>query len=139
MEAKTSEIEYTEDQLITFRDGIPGFDEQKIFALLQDDDYAPFEWLQSIDSSINLRFAVINPLLVYPNYEPDIGPAQVDDLKITKPEEVQVYVIATIYPDPSKSTVNLMGPIVINAATRQGKQVILDNTDYTTKEPILRK
>lgn len=140
MENKTEEPGVTTSEVISFKDGIPGFDDKRKFVILQDEEYAPFDWLVCVDDGlqVELRFAMINPLIVYPEYDPDIAPSLVADLEIDKPEDVLVYVLATIYPNPADSTINLMGPIVINAGKMVGKQVILENTDYTTKEPIVR-
>lgn len=140
MENKVENSEVVTSEVIHFKDGIPGFDERHKFVILQDEEYAPFDWLICVDddADVELRFAMINPLIVYPEYDPDIASSLVADLEIEKPEDVMVYVLATIYPNPAESTINLMGPIVINAGKMVGKQVILENTDYSTKEPIVR-
>ena len=38
----------------------------------------------------------------------------------------------------TKMTTNLLGPIVINQKERLGKQVILEENKYSTKEPIFK-
>lgn len=140
MENKQENSTVTTSEVIHFKDGIPGFDDKRRFVILQDDEYAPFDWLLCVDENmdVELRFAMINPLLVYPDYDPDIAPTLVADLEIERAEDVLVYVLATISPNPAESTINLMGPIVINADKMVGKQVILENSSYTTKEPIVR-
>jgi flagellar assembly factor FliW len=48
-----------------------------------------------------------------------------------------VYAVATIPEDPNKATLNLMAPIVINDRVRCGKQVILHESKYSVKHPLL--
>lgn len=129
---------YSKQDIITFPAGIPGFEKKKEFVLASIPDYAPFEWLVSVDGSL-LRFAVLNPLLFRPDYAPKFQKEQLVDLGIEKPEDVLLYVIVTIRENPLESTSNLVGPIIINKAKRIGKQVIIEDDAYTTQEPILRK
>lgn len=129
---------YSNKDIINFPAGIPGFEKNKQFVLVSIPEYAPFEWLVCIDGS-HLRFAVINPLLFEPDYSPKIIKEQIDDLEVTNPEDLLLYVIVTIRENPLDSTANLIGPLVINRHKKTGKQVIVDDERYGTQEPILRK
>ena len=62
-----------------------------------------------------------------------------EELAIEKQEQVQVYNIITIPHDPKDMTANLMAPIVINTINRRGKQIVLYESEYGTKHPLLRK
>lgn len=129
---------YAKDDIITFPEGIPGFEKNKEFVLVQAPEYLPFEWLFCIDGS-KLRFAIIPPLLFKPDYEPAISKEQLGELEIGKMEDILLYVIVTIRENPEESTANLIGPIVINKTKRIGKQIIIDDDRYTTKERLLGK
>ena len=133
-----SNLVYSEDDVILFPNGIPGFQDHTKFVLVEVPDYAPFEWLACIDGS-QLRFAVINPLLFRPDYSPNVGKQQIADLEIEKPEDILMYAIVTIKENPFESTANLVGPVIINKTKRRGKQIIVDDDRYGTQEPILRK
>jgi flagellar assembly factor FliW len=128
---------YSNNDIINFPSGIPGFENNKQFVLVSIPEYAPFEWLVCIDGS-KLRFAIINPLLFVSDYDPKIMKEQIDDLGIDKPEDLLFFVIVTIRENPLESTANLVGPILINRIKKSGKQVIIDSDQYTTREPILR-
>lgn len=128
---------YSNDDILTFPSGIPGFENNKQFVIVSIPEYAPFEWLVCIDGS-RLRFAIINPLLFASDYAPKIVKEQIEDLAIAKPEELLLYVIVTIRENPLESTANLIGPILINRLKKIGKQIIIDDDRYTTQEPILR-
>ncbi len=128
---------YSNDDIVTFPSGIPGFESNKQFVIVSIPEYAPFEWLVCIDGS-RLRFAIINPLLFASDYTPKIVKEQIEGLAIVKPEELLLYVIVTIRENPLESTANLTGPILINRTKKIGKQIIIDDDRYTTQEPILR-
>ena len=127
---------YSDKDIVTFEAGIPGFEQNKKFVLVQVPDYLPFEWLVCIDGE-KLRFAIINPLLFCPDYEPKIAKEQLQDLGIEKVEDVLVYAIVTIRENPAESTANLVGPLVINKTKRVGKQIIIDDERYSTQQKIL--
>jgi len=132
------DLVYSRDDIITFPTGIPGFPKNKEYVLVQITDYLPFEWLVCVDGT-RLRFAIINPLLFRPDYAPAMTKPHLDGLQIEKPEDILLYAIVTIGENPMKSTANLVGPVIINRVKRIGKQIILDDDRYGTKEPILRK
>jgi len=132
-----SHLVYSENDVITFEAGIPGFEQNKKFVLVQIPDYLPFEWLVCVDGS-RLRFAIINPLLFRPDYEPAITKEQLQELGIEKAEDVLLYCIVTIRENPAESTANLIGPVVINRTKRVGRQIIIDDDRYSTQEKILK-
>lgn len=129
---------YSNNDILNFPSGIPGFEKNTQYVIVSIPEYAPFEWLVCIDGS-QLRFAIINPLIFDAEYAPKIIKEQIEDLVIEKPEDLLLYAIVTIRENPLESTANLTGPIIINRAKKLGKQVITDDDRYTTREPILRK
>lgn len=132
------DLVFSKEDTISFPSGIPGFEKQKEFVIVHLPEYTPFEWLVSTDSS-GLRFAIINPMVFRPDYSPNIVKEQLEDLGIEKPEDILLYTIVTIRENPEDSTANLIGPVIINKTKRLGKQVIIDDEKYTTKEKILGK
>lgn len=139
MKVKTrdfGEIEVSEENIIFFKEGIPGFDEEKEFIIiLNEDEDNPFHHLQSVKNP-NLSFIIINPFEVFKDYDIIIPQTAIDKLKIEKPEDVLIYSIVVVPEDIRKMTVNLLGPIVINHKKRLGKQVILEDSRYSTKHFI---
>jgi flagellar assembly factor FliW len=131
------DLVYTKEDIISFPHGIPGFEANKEFVLVQIPDFAPFEWFVCVDGS-KLRFAIINPLLFCPDYSPQFSKGQLDELQIKKPEDILLYAIVTIGENPLKSTANLTGPVIINKTKKIGKQIIIEDDRYITREPILR-
>ncbi|WP_069650366.1 flagellar assembly protein FliW [Caloranaerobacter ferrireducens] len=131
------EIEIDEDSIITFSDGLLAFEEQKRFVIINNpDEEIPFKWLQSIDNP-NLAFVIINPFLFKKDYEIDIPQSVIDKLDIKEEKDILVYSIVVVPEDITKMTANLVGPIIINSKNKLGKQIILEDSRYTTKHLIL--
>ena len=138
MAAFLQNVVFAENDIISFPAGIPGFKTMKRFVIVNVPEYAPFEWMVSVDDK-HLRFAVVNPMLFAPDYSPNMRKEQLSALGIEKPEDILIYVIVTIRENPLESTANLSGPILINKTRRIAEQIILEDDRYTTQEPILRK
>ena len=77
------------------------------------------------------------PLTFFSDYEFTIDDEVEAELGLTSPEEVLIYAILTLSgKEIHDLTANLMAPIVINATTRQAKQIVLDRSAYTTKHRL---
>jgi len=128
--------EVARDKVITFPDGIPGFESYKLYALFDDPDSEPFQWLLSTDSP-RLGFVVVNPLFVWPDYNPKISRDDLTTLGVEKSEDILLFCIVTLADDPAHVTVNLSGPLVVNSVKRKARQLALLDDRYITKHKIL--
>jgi flagellar assembly factor FliW len=133
------EIEIHEQNIIHFPEGILGFEDERQFVIINnEDEQNPFHWLQSIQNP-ELAFVIINPFFVYPNYDIVIPKSVQEKLKIRTEKDVAVYSIVVVPENVEKMTTNLLGPIIINVNEKLGKQVILDDDRYTTKHYIFQQ
>ena len=130
-------LEIPDDKIITFKEGLPGFPQIHRFAVLELEGLKPFQYLQALDDPPIALF-VINPFLVDPTYEFRLMDSDMEDLNSANSTKLAVYAVATIPEDPSKATLNLMAPIVINDKDRCGKQVILHESKYSVKHPLIK-
>ncbi len=130
------DLEVPEDKVITFKEGLPGFPQIHRFAVLELEDLKPFQYLQALDDP-PISLFIINPFLVDPTYEFRLIDSDMEDVNSTNSAELAVYAVATIPDDPAGATLNLMAPIVINDSCRCGKQVILHESKYSVKHPLL--
>lgn len=128
-------VEVTEKQLVTFPDGIMGFEQYKNYALINS-DYEPFIWLQSLDDP-NLAFLLVDPFLICSEYEADIDDGTLKYIGIESPEDLVVMTIVTIPSDGSAITANFLGPVVINRKNNKCVQVVLNDSRWTTKFDIV--
>lgn len=131
------EVAVSPDRIITFPSGLPGFERSRQFAILEDEESAPFYWMLSTENS-RLAFVLLDPYLNWPDYNPRISRDDFKSLGIEKPEDARVYVIVTLSRDVREVTANLSGPLLINAANRLAKQLALLDERYTTKHRLLR-
>jgi len=129
-------LEVPEDKVITFKEGVPGFPQIHRFAVLELEELKPFQHLQALDDPPIALF-IINPFLVDPSYEFRLTDSDMEDVNSINSKELAVYAVATIPSDPNDATINLMAPIVINERDRCGKQVILHESKYSVKHPLL--
>lgn len=130
-------IEVKKEDVITFSDGIPGFDELHNYIIIENPDKeVPFNWLQCMDDT-DLAFVIINPFIFKEDYEFDLPESAIKKLDINSHKDIQVYSIVTIPEDISKMTANLAAPIIINHVNKKGKQILLQDGGYSKKHLIL--
>lgn len=131
------EITIDDDRIITFPKGIVGFPELTEFALLHDSDKGSdsIHWLQSLQETA-FAMPVMDPLIVCPDYNPEVDDELLKHLGELNPEELLVLVTMTVPKDLTKMSVNLKGPIIINAAQKKAAQVIIEGDEYQVKFPI---
>lgn len=122
--------------LFTFPEGVPGFEEYTAFALIEDADYAPFGWLQSLAEPA-LKFIVVDPQVVVPDYAVDLAEGDVGSLALAHPGEARLLAIVSVPGSIEAMTANLKAPVVLNCVRRLGKQVILNDDRYSLREPVL--
>ncbi|MCM3598493.1 flagellar assembly protein FliW [Metabacillus idriensis] len=129
------EVAIDEVQKITFEHGIPGFIDEKSFILLPLEDGSSFFILQSVQSQ-NTAFVVTSPFFFFKDYEFDLDDSSKELLMIESPDDVEVYVILTVSEPFTNSTANLQGPLILNKGKKLGKQLILNQPEYTTKHRL---
>ena len=124
------EIDYGDEDVIRFPQGIFAFEEEKEFYLL------PFEGsegsLLCFQSSVTpgLAFVAMNPFCLKPDYAPKLAPGELKALGVERSEDLCFYTLCVVRNPVSDSTVNLRCPVAVNEDTRQAMQVILEDGGY---------
>jgi flagellar assembly factor FliW len=125
-----------ENNVLTFHDGILGFEDCKRYVIVSLEEVWPFEWLLSTDNP-TIGFPIVNPLVFCPDYAPNVPVDELEALEIEEPTDVEMFCIATIANnDLNEATVNLKGPIIVNTAKNIAKQVVLCDDVYSVHHPI---
>lgn len=132
-------IKVDDDAIFDFPDGIYGFEEVTKFAVFKNNiDDVSFLYLQSVQNP-SPCFLVFEPWDLYANYKPE--PSR-EDLTACEADSIDDLIFLTIANIPSsihELSINIKSPIVLNPKTRKGKQIILQNSDYTVKyKPFLQ-
>lgn len=132
------EVEIADEKIITFENGIIGFPELKRFTLIHDEEKgtnAGIRFLQSMDEP-GFAMPVMDPLLVKPDYDPEVDDELLASAGELTMENILVLVTVTVPSDLTKMSVNLQGPFVINVDERKACQIIVDSEQYPVKFPI---
>lgn len=133
------EIKINKDKIIYFPEGLPGFeDEKEFFIILNEDKDNPFHFLQSLNSP-ELSFVILNPFEIFEDYDILLPQTAKSKLKIESEEDLAIYTIVVMPVDITKTTTNLLGPIIINTKEKLAKQVILEEDKYHTKHLIFNQ
>ena len=134
--AKFGEVTVEATSILTFPEGVPGFERLKRYGLVQVDEEAPFLRLLSLDEPA-VAFVILNPTSIWPDYKPQLGKEELQGLELANDEDLELYCIVTLSSDPQHVTANLKGPIAINTVSMTARQIILVDDTYTTKHSLL--
>ena len=130
-------IEVTESDIIIFPKGIFGFEKNKSFYLLPfEDSEGTLLCLQSAEEP-HLAFVLINPYHMIEEYHPLLTDEDLNDIEAQIDSPIAYYVITVVHENFQDSTVNLKCPIIINLDKKMAKQVMLENSSYSLRHPII--
>ena len=121
-------ITVDQDAVITFPEGILGFEDARRFTLVPQGPENPFVWLQSAERPA-LAFLLMPPRVAFSDYAPPLPPGI--------PRAVTLWAMVTIPAGrPHDMTLNLLGPIVIDPIGQRGWQIVLADDRYTTRHRV---
>lgn len=129
------EVEIDEEKIIDFPRGIIGFEGFNKFTIIYDidnDSRTRISWLQSVEEP-TLALPVIDPLAIASEYIPVIEDELLAPLGNSADEDLLFLLVMTVPADMTKVTANMKAPIIINAETKKGVQLIVENADYPVK------
>lgn len=129
------DIEIDDDRVLVFPEGLLGFPDARRFAMIDSHDTNVYFWLQSVEDPA-LAFLSVVPWAFFPDYQLDLPPAEERALGLETEADVLVLCLLTVQRDQKVITANLLGPLVINAKTRIGRQVVLADSGYPVRAPL---
>lgn len=129
------EIELSSEQCWHFPKGIPGFEDEKKFALLPIENNTMFQVLQSVTTS-DVAFIVANPYVLVENYSFDIDEPTIELLNIEKEEDIFVLGVLSLKDPLETSTINLQAPIVFQTKKKLAKQMIISDQQFALRHVI---
>jgi flagellar assembly factor FliW len=128
-------IEVDDQRFLQFPRGLLGFPEDRDYALIQTGENSAFYWMQAVNRP-ELAFVVCDPRMFVSDYRVTIKTEELAQIGLEDTQGSQVFVIVNKVDDVL--TGNLQGPLVINVATRVGKQLVLSEKKYSTRHPLMR-
>lgn len=130
------ELSYTQEEIITFANGIFGFEENKQYLLIRfEEENSGLLCLQNLED-MNLAFIVVNPFCFSGDYAPQLPEKELEKIGSPATEAILCYNICVFNEDMKKSSVNLRCPLLINGDSRQAIQVVLEDERYSFKQPF---
>ena len=105
--------------------GLPGFPEAHRFVLIEwGEAGSPFSLLRSVDIE-GLEFLVAAPVVLFPDYAPELDEVNAEALGITTADDALLLVLVTVPESAEDATANLLAPIIVNVHTLAAAQVVL--------------
>lgn len=132
-------IEVSDDAVVHFERGLPGFPGCSRFIVMDHDRETPLKWLQCVDRP-EVAFLIVEPGEIGASYELDVPAEALPVLGLTHespPENVVVFLILNA--EEGQLTANLRAPIVVNLATRGACQLILEDASAPLRHPIAKR
>ena len=131
-------LDYEDKDIVTFDEGLVGFPTCTRFVLVCPRLDKPFRWLQSIDDP-TLAFLLTDPEPYVRGYNPPLSGSIERSLGLDTDTPRIVFTTVNIPRGrPEEMSINLAGPLVINARERKGKQIVLEEGAYTTKYRVFQ-
>ena len=133
--SQLGELLLHEDSLISFPEGIFGYEYLKQFALVEIEETEPFIWMIAIEEP-EISLPMLRYKTVYPEYELNMSSTERRMLKLGQGDPFHVFFVVTVNEEKEQITANLKGPIVINLEERLGAQIVAPNEGYVIHYPV---
>ncbi|MCH2110413.1 MAG: flagellar assembly protein FliW, partial [Polyangiaceae bacterium] len=130
--SRFGKLDVEEESLIRLNSGMVGFPHDLEFAWVPHPTSPAIAWLQSIQNPA-LAFPLYNGALVDPSY-PDLEIEKIAEqagIQFQDREELALMVVISAGSDRAP-LLNLMAPVLINAQSREGAQVVLTHSKFST-------
>jgi flagellar assembly factor FliW len=123
------------DTVVTFPDGLPGFESCRRFVLMSSTALEPFTVVQGLDGTAPPSFVAVEPQLVDKAYAAPLAGADLERLDAEAGRPLLFLALVAAGPDGS-ATVNLRAPLVINPQSMRGIQLVTENSPYPLDHPL---
>lgn len=134
--SRFGEIDIIEELIFNFIEPILGYENLTKFALIDHMSDSPFKWLQSVQDP-DIAFPVAFPGYFNLNYEFVIPEEDANKLELKDSENLLSFNIVCIpQGNPIDSTMNLIGPIIINVLNKKAMQLVLVNSNHSVRHKL---
>lgn len=132
------ELQVNETDIITFQEGLLGFEKLTKYFVVDPGDSTLILWLQSTEDS-EVAFPIIEPKIFKPDYTAKLLPADMNSVQIETIADARIYSILTIPQDITEMSANLKAPIVINNNKKIAKQIVLQDSKLSVKYEMYKE
>ncbi len=141
MKIKTTrfgELEVNPNDIVTFSEGLLGFENLKKYFVVDPGDSTLILWLQSTEDE-KVAFPIIEPKIFKPDYIAKLLPADLNGLELESLQTAKLYAILTIPANVTEMSANLKAPVVINSNKKVGKQIVLQDSKLSVKHEMYKE
>ncbi len=133
--SEQSEHKVVLEKALHFPDGLPGLPDLERFVIVELREDGAFQQLQSLDN-VDVSMIVCVPWLFFPDYAPVLSDLEQAELGLETADDAILFVPVSFDRGSRQMFLNLLGPFVVNAKSRKGRQLVLTGTNYSTRTPI---
>ena len=131
-------IPYEASEAIEFPNGLPAFESERAFLLIERAETRPVVFLQSLQNK-SLCFVTLPVATVDPGYE--LAISEEDGIMLGLDSEGSgtgrnLSCLAVLSVTESRPTANLLAPVVVNRAANVGVQAIRMDNRYSHQHPL---
>ncbi len=141
MKVKTTrfgELEVNPVDIITFTEGLLGFENLKRYFIVDPGDSTLILWLQSTEDE-KIAFPIIEPKIFKPDYIAKLLPADLNGLELESLNTAKLFSVLTIPGNVVEMSANLKAPVVINSSKKVGKQIVLQDSKLSVKHEMYKE
>jgi len=136
-------LEYEESWVVSFPFGLPGFEQETRFVLLERTEWSPVVFLQSLLHS-TLCFLAVPVAVLDPSYSLSVRWEDLERLGLRNEQQpipgLQVLCLALLCaPENGPLTANLLAPVVMNLQTRIAVQAVRTDARYSHQHVFSRE
>ena len=128
-------LEYDPASVVEFSAGLPGFEDQTRFVLVERPATAPILFMQSLELP-DLCFLTAPLNALDPGYELAMTPEDRNRLGVAAHGEMLCLAILSA-PENGPMTANLLAPVVINLSTRRAVQAVRADSRYSHQQALV--
>jgi len=125
-------LSVSEDKVINFVNGIPGFEKLRRFVLIDHNNEGSLKWLQSIDDPA-VAFLLTVPNLYKADYKVPLKKNDIEGLGAKEADSLVTLVMVSVSKENRQLSLNLKGPVIFNSANMKAMQYIIDKDDYQSR------
>jgi flagellar assembly factor FliW len=129
------ELEYNARDEIFLPDGLVGMASLKRWLILDMGEELPMKFFQSLDRG-DFGFPITQPYFYHDEYEVKLSRNVRDQLGNQEADNLTTLIITTVHPGGNMVTGNLLAPLIIDAETRRGVQLTLDDEKFGIRQEI---
>jgi flagellar assembly factor FliW len=134
--ARFGTVRYSAEEEIRFPAGLPGFENEHRFLLIETAESKPLKFLQSLVTP-GLSFVLAPLELLTPHYDKKLPRGDRESLGLEQDGGAGLEWLAILcFARPEEPTANLLGPVVIRREVGLGVQSIREDARYSARQPL---